>query len=67
MKSKCYVTEVQNVPEITNKYIVARLNDGVLWYWGSWENFDEAFKAAMDFPNGIVVERCKAEKEGGRT
>lgn len=57
-KVRYYVNEVQNVPEITNKYIVARLVDGVLWYWGSWENFDDAFNAAVELENGIVVERC---------
>lgn len=67
MNSRYYVNEVQNVPEITDKYIVAKLIDGVLWYWGSWDDFGEAFKVAMEFTNGIVVERCKAEKEGGRT
>ena len=58
MNTRYYAIKVQNVPEITNKYIVARLVDGVLWYWGSWENFDDAFNVAVDFPNGIVVERC---------
>jgi hypothetical protein len=55
---KYIVNGVQNVPMISNKYIVARLVDGVLWYWGSWENFDDAFNASVELENGIVVERC---------
>lgn len=67
MNSRYYVKEVKNVPEMTDKYIVAKLIGGVLWYWGSWDDFGEAFKVAVNFPNGIVVESCEEEKEGGRT
>lgn len=48
---------INNMPEETEKYIVARFDRNELWYWGSWRNETDAEKAAMQFKNGIVVER----------
>lgn len=49
---------VHNLPQNPNKYIVAKLNSGELWYWGSWETRDQAEQCIRDnnFDNGIVVE-----------
>ena len=58
MKDIYFVSEVKNLPAITNRYVVARLIEGQLWFWGSWENFDDAFNASVELENGIVVERC---------
>lgn len=54
---KCNV-EVMNVPKDHDKYIVARLNQGKLWYWGSWEDNQSADMAAREI-SGIVVERSE--------
>lgn len=52
-------TEVQNVPKDADKYIVARLVMGELWYWGSWESKEAADRVAEQFDNGVVLERCE--------
>lgn len=49
--------KVNNKPEDTEKYIVARLSDGELWYWGSWDDKVTATRVASTFKNGVVVER----------
>lgn len=51
---KCNV-EVMNVPKNHDKYIVARLSDGELWYWGSWNDEQDANIAAEEV-DGIVFE-----------
>ena len=48
--------KVNNKPEDTEKYIVARYVAGELWYWGSWDDYKSAKKVADDYENGIVVE-----------
>ena len=50
------LVEVQNMPEETEQYIVARYVAGELWYWGSWDNRKSAQNVADTFENGIVVE-----------
>lgn len=54
---KCIV-EAMNVPKDHDKYIVARLNQGKLWYWGSWDDEMEAKRTAL-WINGIVVEESE--------
>ena len=48
---------VKNIPPETEKYIVARLDNAELWYWGSWENRKEAEKITRNFGNAVLVER----------
>ena len=48
---------VNNVPKDAEKFIVARLTSGELWYYGSWENKESAVRVASTFKNGVVVER----------
>ena len=31
-----------NLPNTYKKYIVVRVEDGKMWYWGSWDNLDIA-------------------------
>ena len=57
---------VRNVDNHPDKYIVARLVMGELWYWGSWNHRDAAEHVAEQFENGIVVERCDEEDGGVR-
>ena len=47
---------VHNVPEnIGKKFVVARLSEGKLWYWGRWDTVEEAKKIAEDI-DGIVLQ-----------
>lgn len=52
---------VNNVPEDTLEYVVARWSKDTsgLWYWGSWDNEAQANEIAKMI-DGIVVRRVKA-------
>lgn len=47
---------VNNMDEESSKYVVARPINAELWFWGSYDNEDEAVNAAR-LMNGIVLER----------
>ena len=47
--------KVNNLPDDSKKYVVARLIDGEFWFWGSYENEDRAKQAAKDI-GGVVLE-----------
>ena len=48
--------KVNNVPRFnTTKYIVARISDGELWYWGRWNEKEKAERVAAEI-GAIVVE-----------
>lgn len=49
--------KVYNCPSDADKYIVCRLSNGELWYWGSYEDESEAIEVADEFENGLVVIR----------
>ncbi len=54
---ECKVT-VHNVPEHAEGYIVARVytKDGSLWYWGCFDNKDNAEECAGNV-GGIVARK----------
>ena len=54
--------EVMNCDKDTDKYIVARVVMGILWYWGSWDTEAAAKRVAETFENAIVIERKEADK-----
>lgn len=61
------IASVQNMPkEKTDRYLVARLNMNLLWYWGSWDTKEAAERVAEQFENGVVVERITGNKQGER-
>ena len=33
---------INNLPNTYKKYIVVRVEDGKMWYWGSWDSLDIA-------------------------
>lgn len=48
---------VNNVPSFINKpYIVARLENAELWYYGSYISRKNAQEVAEDIGNGLVME-----------
>ena len=51
------IAEVQNMPEHTDQYIVARFNLGEFWYWCDFDNLSAAKRSAETFDNGVVFER----------
>lgn len=48
--------KVWNIAKHTDRYIVARLVMGQLWYWGSWDDEEAAKRVAAQFDNGLVLE-----------
>lgn len=48
---------INNLPDYQlSRYIVARVADGKLWFWGTWEDREEAERVAAELGNGVVVE-----------
>lgn len=56
MGKQC-LAEVNNLPDEIEKYVVARVCDGELWFWGTWDDKDEAERAVNDVENGILLRR----------
>lgn len=49
--------KVNNLPSyaLDHKYIVARVADTELWFWGAFDSYETATKAALEI-NGVIVE-----------
>ena len=61
------IVKLMNCPEDAEQYIVARLSNGELWYWGSYEDESEAIEVADEFENGLVVEARYQRYQRGDT
>ena len=55
-QKKGRIMNVNNCDTNHERYVVARVVDGELWYWGSWDNRESAENVAKTFDNGIVVD-----------
>ena len=49
-----YTVKVNNLPTTTKPYIVARVYEGELWFWGSYDDEELAHVNAVEM-DGIVV------------
>lgn len=56
MKTKTGRIEVNNIGCDYERYVIARLVDGKLWYWGSWDDEKASERVAGQFDNGVVVD-----------
>ena len=58
MSRASFNVEVNNTSRSSyeNKFIVARLVYGELWFYGMYETKEEANRVREEFPNGIVLE-----------
>ena len=56
MGDQYFQVKVNNTPNDTEKYVVARVINSELWYWGSWDELEDAEEAAKN-TDGIVVRR----------
>lgn len=58
METKTTIT-IHNVSENAKHYIVSRLDDNTntLWYWGSWDNEEDARRVAIELGKAVVSER----------
>ena len=62
MNDNEFIVKVNNLPNYKlQKYIVARISNGELWFWGTWETEDQAKKIAEEM-DGIVVFNPNADK-----
>ena len=58
MMSHEFKVKVENVSQSSgypNQFIVARLVDGELWYYGVYETEERANEVRSEFENGIVL------------
>ena len=55
---------INNLPEHTDKYVVARYvpETNGLWFWGYWKDKKGAERCAQEI-GGIVFERSEGESE----
>jgi hypothetical protein len=49
-----FTVNINNAPTDVDPYVVCRVLDGQLWYWGSWSDPDKANAAAAEM-DGVVV------------
>ena len=54
--------KVNNLPEYAKNYnwLVCRVVDGELWFWGAFKDHDKAFEVAMDVGGVVVLPRLVA-------
>lgn len=58
MNTNSFIVEVTNTysdEDYTGKFIVARLVDGVLWFYGSYETEERAKAVREEFENGMIL------------
>ena len=53
IKANVYINNYKSGEE---KYIVARLVAGELWYYGRYESIERAEMVAAEFENAVVIE-----------
>jgi len=48
---------IKNLPNYPlRKWIVARYDSHSLWFYGTWDDKDEAKRVAAELDNGLVIE-----------
>lgn len=58
-----FIVEVNNIPEETEDWVVARCVARELWYWGSYDNEAQA-KEVAKLIDGLVVRKINgADRE----
>ena len=55
MGKQC-LAEVNNLPDDIEKYVVAKVFDGEMWFWGTYDDKNRAEKAVHDV-DGVILER----------
>lgn len=56
------IANVENLPNHPlHKWVVARYDNGKLWYWGTWHTDEKAraYKVAKELGNGLVLEHLE--------
>ena len=59
-----FICEIKNLPRyIPDKYVVARIVNSELWYWGSYDDKVKADRAARELENGVVVTKVEETED----
>ena len=45
---------INNLPTDHKRYVVARIVDGDYWFWGSWDNKEDAQRAVSEISDSII-------------
>ena len=45
---------INNLPTDHKRFVVAQIIDGDYWFWGSWDNKDDAQRAISEMPDGVI-------------
>lgn len=59
MDEKKMIAVVKNVTPGTRKFVVARVSEGKLWYWGRWDDYDDALSVAKDIDGVVLFDEVK--------
>lgn len=53
------LVKVNNLESDHERYVVARIYEDELWFWGSWDDRNAAERVANQFDNAVVVDMEK--------
>lgn len=56
MDEKKMIAVVKNVTPGNRKFVVARVSEGELWYWGRWDDYDDALSVAKDIDGVVLID-----------
>jgi len=48
--------EIKHCPAEPRRFVVARVEEGALWYWGSWNTEGLAKIAAEDVAGAVLID-----------
>ncbi len=56
MDEKKMTATVLNVSKGDRPYVVARVSEGQLWYWGRWDDYDKALEVAKEIEGVVLID-----------
>lgn len=56
MDEKKMTATVLNVSKGDMPYVVARVSEGKLWYWGRWDDYDKALEVAKEIDGVVLID-----------
>lgn len=56
MDEKKMTATVLNVSKGDRPYVVARVSEGKLWYWGRWDDYDKALGVAKEIDGVVLID-----------
>ena len=56
MYEKKMTATVLNVSKGDRPYVVARVSEGKLWFWGRWDDYDKALEVAKEIDGVVLID-----------